>query len=207
MEVMSPTVTPTSRRGTVTPPRRSAPPTPYSVTRLYPDISSFMNSEPGTGRKAQEETSLPPRGETVADIFTQDLQQTETRPVTPERISIQPPERSYIANQSLPPSTLRPERISESTPFGPQKDEEDFNAYYDDDSLILKSQSKGQEELHTQINSLIGENMVRPDNTPRVVNNTETNNSPMHTNHSSSSSSNSSSLKTEREEYKELLTN
>jgi hypothetical protein len=81
-----------------------------------------MNSELGTGRKAQEETSLPPRGETVADIFAQDLQQSETRPVTPERISVQPPETSYIAtemNQSLPPSTSRPERINKSTPFGP----------------------------------------------------------------------------------------
>jgi hypothetical protein len=66
---------------------------------------------------------------------------------------------------------------------------------------------KGQEELHIQINSSIGENMVRPDNMPRVVKNTETNNSPTYTNHSSSSSSNSSSLKTEREEYEELLTN
>ena len=61
-------------------------PTPYSVTRLYPEISEFF-STPGTGRRAVDQSPETVRGETIEEIFAQDRQQTQETPTVQHNVS------------------------------------------------------------------------------------------------------------------------
>ena len=61
-------------------------PTPYSVTRLYPEISEFFSAS-GTGRRAVDQSPETVRGKTIEEIFAQDRQQTQETPTVQHNVS------------------------------------------------------------------------------------------------------------------------
>ena len=131
-------------------------PTPYSVTRLYPEISEFF-SAPGTGRRAVDQSPETVRGETIEEIFAQDRQQKQETPTVQHNVSTtidqpQVQDSSPQVQQSTQGSLQAgPSRLDK----GKEKEEsEDFFAYYDSDTFTLRDTPE-EEKINREIDSFV----------------------------------------------------
>ena len=135
----------------------SAPPTPYVVHRIYPDISSFMASDPGTGRRENEPPERLNQAETIEEIFEQDRrnqQQTEEPNVTL-------------------PSTMqsRIEEVEEVVQRPPSRSSSDeYESLYADSYQISNTRRYVPRE---KIEGILRETVRNPDGSQKRVNNSE----------------------------------
>ena len=131
-------------------------PTPYSVTRLYPEISEFF-SAPGTGRRAVDQSPETVRGKTIEENFAQDRQQMQETPTVQRNVS------TTIDQPQVQVSSLQIQNTTQGSPQagpsrlekGKQKEEsEDFFAYYDSDSFVLRDIPE-EEKINREIDSFV----------------------------------------------------